>query len=107
MNRQTTHEKAQHTPGPWRALAGPPEYAKVVDADGYEICRCYREDDTAWAEKNAMRIAALMAQRDALLEACKLAVEQKGDWLGVLDAAIAQATGNGGRPDASPAARTP
>jgi hypothetical protein len=44
------------TGGEWRALAGPAEFAAVVDQDGREVARCYRHADTKWAEDNANQI---------------------------------------------------
>lgn len=42
----------------WRALAGPPEYARVVveGSEQIEVVRFYRRNDTALAEALVMQI---------------------------------------------------
>ena len=62
-----------------RALAGPPEYARVVTADNYEAARCYRGTDTARAESYATLFAAAPALREALRELEDIGTETVDD----------------------------
>lgn len=57
----------------WRALAGPPEYARVV-VEGYEqieVVRFYRRNDTTLAEALAMQIVNDHNQILGIVEAAR------------------------------------
>lgn len=59
----------KHSTGPWKAMAGPPEYARIDSADERDIARCPRKEDTTRAEANAYLIAAAPEMLKALAEA--------------------------------------
>ena len=56
----------KHTPGPWKAMAGPPEYARIDSTSMRDIARCPRAEDTETAEANAYLIAAAPEMLQAL-----------------------------------------
>lgn len=64
--------KATHTPGPWKAIAGPPEYARIDSTDERDIARCPRKDNTTRAEANAYLVAAAPELLETLDRANKL-----------------------------------
>ena len=99
----TTHEKAQHTPGPWLYIKSADKrmdgyirkpLAPVADEEnkgrvyGPAICKMCGTVPVDEREANAQLIASapelkaqvaeLTAQRDALLEACKTLVNRFG-----------------------------
>lgn len=57
----------------WRALAGPPEYARVVveGNEQVEIARFYRRNDTTLAEALAMQIVSDHNQILGIVEAAR------------------------------------
>jgi hypothetical protein len=81
---------AQHTPGPWTSKATAslgPQYKVYPEADGPDIAIVYDHGNT---KANAQLIAAA----PDLLAACLQAQNQEGDWRGVIDMAIKNATGD-------------
>ena len=113
MSTQTTHEKAQHTPGPWKLGDRIDEYQDgscwvvpvwshngpnggKIAAEGIAPSREMARANAELIATSANRVAELTAQRDALLEACKKAMTCSLDSSvrEVVRRAIAQATGN-------------
>ena len=87
----TTKQLSKHTLGPWSLC-----YDGQIDgANGDFVCSfrwsSYKDFNDSPQNKATAR---LIATAPELLEAAKQATKKEGDWLGVLDLAIAKAEQN-------------
>ena len=104
MSTQTTHEKAQHTPGPWIAIQNQSGELIVGPSDGEGGLDCVIAEvysglsSSRYSNAVRMKNALLLASAPALFEACIQAIYAIPTTHGAFDTvrqAIAQATGNG------------